>query len=147
MSSALKVVADALGGSSPTVTRIPAFSNLPEDVQEEVRSILAPCQRAGLQMEMDPVIPDTVGILLENRLFRVSVTTNRATGALAVLIMGPDLKAWDREMFLALVPDTQETVAPPIVLSQPMAIRRSQTEVLEDVLAELRDIKTLLSAR
>jgi hypothetical protein len=141
MSAVLKTLAE----SSPTVTRLPAFSNLPDDIQEEVRAILAPCQRANLPMEMDPVIPDTVGILLEGRLFRVSVTTNRATGALAVLIMGPDLKAWDKEMFLALVPDTQEVAAPPIRLSQPLPPRRSQTEVLEDVLAELRNIKRLLA--
>lgn len=142
---ALGIVAADLATQRPTPVQIPAFAGLPPEVQDQLRDLLGPMQDRGVRMELDPVMPDTVGVLLEGMLFRVSCVTNRHTGALSIEILGPNLAPWSREDFLALAPDAPaEPEAPPVRLGD-LNIRRSQAEILEDVLTELKAIRGLLS--
>ncbi|CAH0134147.1 hypothetical protein [Roseomonas sp. CECT 9278] len=145
---ALRVVAKDLASQRPVTTQIPAFAGLPQEAQDQLRELLGPMQARGVRMELDPVMPDTVGVLLEGRLFRVSCVTNRHTGALTIEILGPNLAPWSREDFLALAPDAEDEPAPEPIRFSPMPpAKRAQAEILEDVLLELRAIRGLLSGR
>lgn len=141
------VAADYARSHRPVVHQEDPFIGLPDDVLEELRAILGPCQRAGLPIERDPTVPATVGVLVDNRLFRVSAVTDPRTGGMSAAILGPTLEPWDKETFLALIPDVPEPAAPSINFSDPPPIRRPQAEILEAILETQREILAELRRR
>lgn len=109
-----------------------AFSNLDPATADEMRSILAPFQ--GCRMEIDPVIPNSVGIVVEGRLFRVMVSTHRDTGAERVVILDDALAEWAKDTFLALAPEALKAEKPRVVHLANPPIKRDQRDILEEIL-------------
>ena len=121
------------------VVRIPAFAGLPDELQRELQGILAPFVARNVPMAQDPVLPETVALELEGRLFRVSVVTDRKTGGVSIALLGPNLEPWTRDMLEALLPDAApEPEEVPIRLSPPPPIQRPQAQILEAILEELQ---------
>jgi hypothetical protein len=134
--------------TTPNVTRIPAFAGLPNELQRELQELLAPFVARGVKMGLDPVLPETMCLLLENRLFRVSVVTNRHTGELSIAILGPAMEPWDKETFLALLPDPDPADAPvPVRISPAPPPQRALAAILEELLEEIRGLRADLAQR
>lgn len=141
---ALSLVAKELGSRPATVVQENPWIGLPDNVAADMRALLAPVQALGLPLEPDPVIPHTVATMLEGRLFRISVVTSPG-GAQRVAVLGPDLVEWERDAFLALLPEEPAAAPPPApVRVSTQEIARPQAAILEDILATLRAIEARL---
>jgi hypothetical protein len=134
--------------------------DLPEDLHREMRDLLARVAAAGCPIERNPQMPSFVGTMVEGRMFQIGVAYTPDGVPSGVTILGPgqpqpfgDPKAvvassWDREMFLALLPEPA-TEAPPEIpaVLRHLEIRPDVREFLGDIRDELRAIRTLLEGK
>lgn len=145
--SALGALVGTLAPRGPAPKPDP-FADLPPHLHDEMRSILGPIQDAGLPMEIDPLIPMSVGVAVEGILFRVVVVSDKGGTPLRVEILGPpNLTPWPKQDLLNLLPDAPAPAPKPLQLSPmpPIKDRRHQSDILENILEELRAIRACLS--
>lgn len=138
----------AAGPDRPRLVPPPAdpFADLPPHLHEQMRTIITRLVDAELPLEFDPVLPHTVGTAIDGRLFRVAVVSDKQGQPQRVAILGPDLREWDTDMLFALIPEVRgEPDRPTMRLSPLPPPRRHQTEVLEEILAELKAIRGCLA--
>lgn len=136
----------AAGPERPATAPSPfdPFAHLPDNLMADMRELLIPCQEAGLQMEVDPRIPMCVGVGVHGMLFRVAVVSDRQGEPQRVEILGPpNLSPWSKADFLNLIPEARGDAPPPLRLSPMPPPRPHATDVLLEILAELK----MLNAR
>lgn len=135
---------------------IDPLAGLPAHLHDEMTDILRKIAAADLPLERNPNAPSLVATKIEGRLFQIGVVhAGGLPTRVAVFGPGPTqngvytpgetgLTEWDRETFLALVPTPAELAAAPAPTLRPINLKRDPSEILEDVLLELRAIRNLL---
>ena len=147
----MSVKASQIGEVIPLVRPVaPApvdpFSAFSPETLAKLRGVVARVQSRGLPLEVHPQLAGTFSFAMDGALYSVSVVGPRED--IVVSVQGR-IGALTFDDLLNILPDAEAPAEPaPLRLSpMPMVERRHQADILEDVLAELKTISALLSAR
>lgn len=146
----------AMNTTSALPAALDPFANVSADVLDELRDVLRPVAEAGLHMEFDPAMPQTVGFPLADAIYRAAVATDPATGAQRVVILDAAMQPMTRgelhDLIRAVCEPRSSVVDRAIPATSslspgwtpPKSPAARQIELLEAIHAELAEIKARL---
>lgn len=127
-----------------TAPRLASFDDLPPDLTEQVRQIMARVQANAIPCEPDPVVPDTLGILIEGAIWRVSIVQGGDCPRLVVL--DPAMRDFAIADFMNLLPEMPVIEAPAPIITAEIKHLPDTRELLADLLAVQRQCLEELKA-
>lgn len=132
------------------------FAGATDATLAELREVLRPVVENGIVCEVDPTIPGTLGFALVGGIYRVSVATNRDTGAEQVVIFDLNMQPMSKGELHTLI---RAVVDPPVSIAAPSlpptsalspgyvapkSMAQRQVELLEAIHATLIEIRNRL---